>query len=152
VNLNRDNWFLVLPTVVLGIVASYTLYQLHAAGDVHRAIEIVAEYEADGQPTLAEFLARRGRLEWESEVVSSFYGTMDVACIVGLTKPQRFVWRVHVMQKAFAPADGETRALMGEYEPSLYGEPTKAGSVGSDTTSRRAPTEEPATSLAGGSR
>ena len=151
-NLNRDNWFLVLPTVVLGIVASYTLYQLHAAGDVRRAIEIVAEYEADGQPPLAEFLARRGRLEWDSEVVSSFYGTMDVACVVGLTNPQRFVWRVHVMQKAFAPADDRTRALMGEYEPSLYGEPTEAGSVGSDTTGRQTADDKPATSFAGGSR
>ena len=34
---------------------------------MRRAIEIVAEYKADGQPPLAEFLARRGRLEWDSE-------------------------------------------------------------------------------------
>jgi len=120
--LNRDNWFLVLPTFVLGIVASYTLYQMHAAGDARRAIEIVAEYEAAGQPPLGEFLARRGPLAWETEVVSNFYGTMEVACIVGPTNNlERFAWRVHVMQKVFAPADASTRALMGEYQPDLFG-------------------------------
>ena len=120
--MNRDNWFLVLPTFVLGIVASYTLYQMHAAGDARRAIEIVAEYEAAGQPPLGEFLARRGPLAWETEVVSNFYGTMEVACIVGPTNNlERFAWRVHVMQKVFAPADASTRALMGEYQPDLFG-------------------------------
>ncbi len=120
--MNRDNWFIVLPTIVLGIVASYTLYQMHAAGDARRAIEIVAEYEAAGQPPLGEFLARRGPLAWETEVVSNFYGTMEVACIVGPTNNlERFAWRVHVMQKVFAPADASTRALMGEYQPDLFG-------------------------------
>ncbi|HJO30009.1 MAG TPA: hypothetical protein QGG30_05945 [Acidobacteriota bacterium] len=120
--MNRDNWFLVLPTFVLGIVASYTLYQMHAAGDARRAIEIVAEYEAAGQPPLGEFLARRGPLAWETEVVSNFYGTMEVACIVGPTNNlERFAWRVHVMQKVFAPADASTRTLMGEYQPDLFG-------------------------------
>ena len=115
--MNRDNWFLVLPTFVLGIVASYTLYQMHASGDARRAIEIVAEYEADGQPPLGEFLARRGPLAWETEVVSNFYGTMEVECIVGPTNLERFAWRVHVMQKVFAPADASTRALMGNINP-----------------------------------
>ncbi len=123
--MNRDNWFLVLPTFVLGIVASYTLYQMHAAGDARRAIEIVAEYEADGQPPLGEFLARRGPLAWETEVVSNFYGTMEVECIVGPTNLERFAWRVHVMQKVFAPADASTRALMGEYQPELFGSPSE---------------------------
>jgi hypothetical protein len=123
--LNRDNWFLVFPTFVLGIVASYTLYQMHAAGDARRAIEIVAEYEADGQPPLGEFLARRGALAWETEVVSNFYGTMEVECVVGPTNLERFAWRVHVMQKVFAPADASTRALMGEYQPDLFGRPSE---------------------------
>ena len=119
--MNRDNWFLVVPTIVLGIVASYTLYQMHAAGDVRRAIEIVAEYEADGQPPLAEYLGRMGQLEWESAVVSNFYGTMDVTCIVASSERGRhFVWRVDVLQKAFAPADEATRELMAEYQPSLF--------------------------------
>ena len=95
---------------------------MHAAGDARRAIEIVAEYEAAGQPTLGEFLARRGPLAWETEVVSNFYGTMEVACIVGPTNNlERFAWRVHVMQKVFAPADASTRTLMGEYQPDLFG-------------------------------
>jgi hypothetical protein len=123
--LNRDNWFLVLPTFVLGIVASYTIYQMHAVGDARRAIEIVAEYAADGQPPLGEFLAHRGPLDWDTEVVSSFYGTMEVACIVGPENLQRFAWRVHVMQKIFAPADANTRALMGEYQPDLFGSPNE---------------------------
>lgn len=124
--MNRDNWFLVLPTFVLGIVATYTLYQMHAAGDARRAIKIVAEYEAAGQPPLGEFLARRGPLAWETEVVSNFYGTMEVACIVGPTNNlERFAWRVHVMQKVFAPADASTRALMGEYQPDLFGSLSK---------------------------
>ena len=89
--MNRENWFLVLPTIVLGVVASYTLYQMHAAGDVRRAIEIVAEYEAEGQPVLAEYLGRMGPLEWDSEVVSNFYGTMDVRCTVGSTTGLRLM-------------------------------------------------------------
>ena len=129
----RENWFLVVPTIILGIVASYTLFRLHAAGDARRAIAIVVEYEAEGQPPLGEFLALRGPIAWESEIVSSFYGSMDVSCLIGSTDPRRFVWRVHVMQKVFAPADQATRALMGEYEPSLYAEPTESGAVGGGT-------------------
>ncbi len=123
----RENWFLVVPTILLGIVASFTLYQLHAAGDVRRAIEIVIEYEAPGQATLGDFLALRGPVDCTSDVVSSFYGAMDVVCLVGVTVPKQFVWRVHVMQKAFAPADDATRGLMAEYEPALFGAPAEAG-------------------------
>jgi hypothetical protein len=118
--MNRDNWFLVLPTIVLGVVASYTLYQMHAAGDVRRSVAVVAEYEAAGQPPLGDYLARRGPLEWDSTVVSRLYGTMDVTCKVGRTRVQHYVWRVDLLQQAFAPADAATRELMGEYEPSLY--------------------------------
>ena len=118
--MNRDNWFLVVPTVLLGIAASWTLYQLHAAGDVRRAVEVVAEYQAEGQPTLADFLARQGRVDCGAEVVSSFYGTMDVTCRVGDISPKHYVWRVSVMQKAFAPADDATREMMALYQPSLY--------------------------------
>ncbi|HEX9698908.1 MAG TPA: hypothetical protein VGD06_05555 [Acidobacteriota bacterium] len=118
--MNRDNWFLVLPTIVLGVVASYTLYQMHASGDVRRSVAVVAEYEADGRPPLGDYLARRGPLEWDSTVVSRLYGTMDVTCKVGQAGVQRYVWRVDLLQQAFAPADAATRELMGEYEPALY--------------------------------
>lgn len=118
--MNRDNWFLVVPTIVLGIVASWTLYQLHAAGDVRRAVEVVAEYQAEGQPTLAGFMGRQGPVDCGAEVVSSFYGTMNVTCRVGRLSPKQYVWRVNVMQKAFAPADEATRELMSQYQPSLF--------------------------------
>ena len=118
--ISRDNWFLVLPTMLLGIVASYTLYQLYAAGDVRRSIEVVAEYEAEGKPPLGDFLAQRGPVACDAAVVSSFYGTMDVTCTVGSLDPERYVWRVDVMQQAFAPADEPTRRLMAEYQPSLF--------------------------------
>ena len=101
--LNRENWFLVLPTIVIGIVASYTLYQMHAAGDVRRAIEIVAGYEAEGMPPLADFLATGGPTAWDSSVVSRFYGTMDVICEVGVTAPKKYVWENGVA------AAGDTR-------------------------------------------
>ncbi len=139
--INRDNWFLVLPTVVLGIVATYTLYQLHAAGDVRRAIEVVAEYAAEGEETLGDFLAQRGPVVCDATVVSSFYGTMDVTCTVGRLDPERYVWRVDVMQQAFAPADEPTRRLMAEYQPSLFAKgseqlwaPAAASSRSSSTT------------------
>ena len=50
---------------------------------------------------------------------------MEVECIVGPTNLERFAWRVHVMQKVFAPADASTRALMGEYQPDLFGSPSE---------------------------
>ena len=118
--LSRDNWFLVIPTVFLGIAATVTLYQLHAAGDVRRALEIVAEYEAEGKPPLGDFLAARGPVVCEAEVVSRLYGTMDVVCKVGRSSSRAYRWRVDVLQKAFAPADDPTRELMAEYEPALY--------------------------------
>ena len=118
--ISRDNWFLVIPTLVLGIVASYTLYQMHAAGDVRRSIAVVAEYEAGGKPPLGDFLAARGPVTCEAAVVSSFYGTMDVVCRVGERDPEVYVWRVAVMQEQFAPADEPTKALMAEYQPSIF--------------------------------
>ncbi len=121
--MNRNNWFLVVPTIVLGLWASYALYQMHAAGDARRAVDIVGEYRADGQPTLAEYLGRVGPVDCGSEVVSSFYGTMDVTCRVGSTRPLTYVWRVDVLQEIFAPADEVTRTLMAEYQPSLYARP-----------------------------
>lgn len=124
--LSRDNWFLVVPTVVLGIAATITLHRLHAAGDVRHAVEIVAEYEAEGQPPLGEFLALRGPLAWETEVISSFYGTMDVICRVGRSEPHAFRWRVDVLQMAFAPADETTRELMAEYDPVLFSTAARA--------------------------
>ena len=118
--ISRDNWFLVLPTVLLGIVASYTLYQLSAAADVRRSIEVVAGYEAEGKQPLGDFLAHRGPVTCDATVVSSFYGTMDVTCIIGRLDTERYVWRVDVLQQAFAPADEPTRQLMAEYQPSLF--------------------------------
>jgi len=126
--MNRDNWFLVVPTILLGVVASYTLYQLHAAGDVRRAVGIVVEYEADGQPSLAEYLGRQGLVDCDAEVVSNFYGTMDVTCKVGRLSASYYVWRVDVIQKAFAPADGATREMMSRYQPSLYSTSKEPGS------------------------
>lgn len=121
--MNRNNWFLVVPTIIFGVWASWALYQMHAAGDARRAVEIVGGYRAEGQPTLAEYLGRRGPVECNSAVVSSFYGTMDVTCRVGPTPPRAYVWRVDVLQQHFAPADAATRALMAEYQPSLFGKP-----------------------------
>jgi hypothetical protein len=120
--MNRSNWFLVIPTIVFGIWASWALYQMHAAGDARRAVQIVGEYRAEGQPTLAEFLGSRGAVACSSAVVSSFYGTMDVTCRVGAGQPRAYVWRVDVLQRIFAPADEVTRALMAEYQPSLFGD------------------------------
>jgi hypothetical protein len=125
--MNRSNWFLVVPTIIFGVWASWALYQLHAAGDARRAVDIVGEYRAEGRPTLAEFLGERGSVECTAEVVSSFYGTMDVTCRVGGTRPRGYVWRVDVLQHNFAPADDVTRALMAEYQPSLFGEPDAGG-------------------------
>ena len=121
--MNRNNWFLVVPTFVFGVWASWALYEMHAAGDARHAVEIVGEYRAAGQPALAEFLGRRGLVECSSAVVSSFYGTMDVTCRVGATAPRTYVWRVDVLQQNFAPADEATRALMAEYQPSLFAKP-----------------------------
>jgi hypothetical protein len=121
--MNRNNWFLVIPTFVFGVWASWALYQMHAAGDARHAVEIVGEYRAEGQPTLAEYLGRRGPVDCGSAVVSSFYGTMDVTCRVGATSPRTYVWRVDVLQQNFAPADDVTRALMAEYQPSLFAKP-----------------------------
>ena len=62
-----------------------------------------------------------GRMvDCNAEVVSSFYGTMDVTCKVGRQSAKYYVWRVDVMQKAFAPADDATRELMSRYQPSLF--------------------------------
>jgi hypothetical protein len=120
--MNRNNWFLVIPTFVFGVWASWALYQMHAAGDARHAVEIIGEYRARGQPTLAEYLGRQGPVECDSAVVSSFYGTMDVTCQVGAaTTTRRYVWRVDVLQEIFAPANDATRELMAEYEPSLFG-------------------------------
>jgi len=122
--MNRNNWFLVLPTLVLGVWASYALYQMHAAGDARRAVAIVGDYRAEGQPTLAEYLGNLGPVECASKVVSSFYGTMDVTCRVRSTPPRVYVWRVDVLQEIFAPADETTQELMAEYQPSLFATPT----------------------------
>ncbi|MGD8331176.1 MAG: hypothetical protein PVJ49_17230 [Acidobacteriota bacterium] len=132
--LNRSNWFLVIPTIIFGIWASWALYQMHAAGDARRAVQIVGEYRAEGRPTLAEFLGRRGPVACSSAVVSKFYGTMDVTCDVGERPPRSYVWRVDVLQEIFAPADEATRELMAEYQPSLFARPKDAGQTAGSTS------------------
>lgn len=115
---NRDNWFLVVPTLVLGVVALYTLHSMYAAGDVRRAVEIVAEYRAGERPPLGDWLAQRSAsMQWNAEVVSRFYGTLEVSC---RTAGDDYRWRVDTLQRAFAPADETTRALMRQYDPDAF--------------------------------
>ena len=119
-SLTRDNWFLVVPAVVLGVVVLYTLNRMYAAGDVRRAIEAVVDYRAGDRPPLQDFITRgRGALHCDAAVISRFYGKLDVTC-----RPpdgsQAYRWRVHVGQLTFAPADQVTRQLMQRYAPELF--------------------------------
>ncbi len=118
--MNRDNWFLVLPTALLGLVALYTLHNLYTSGDVRRAVRIVSTYQAEGRLPLGELLAAEGPVAWDATVVSRFYGTMDVTCKVERGQQLVYRWRVGLLEQEFAPADEATRALMREYEPGLY--------------------------------
>lgn len=119
-HIGRDNWFLVIPAVILGLVALYTINRMYRAGDIRRSIEVVTTYQVEGQPPLQEYLAaREGMLDCVAEMISYFYGTLDVTCV-----PQRsgtaYTWRVHVGQRAFAPANEVTRVLMRDYAPSVF--------------------------------
>ena len=53
-HIGRDNWFLVIPAFLLGLVALYTVHALYRAGDIRRAIEVVVSYRAPGRPPLGE--------------------------------------------------------------------------------------------------
>jgi hypothetical protein len=120
-HIGRDNWFLVIPAAILGVAALLTINAMYRAGDIRRSIEVVTTYTVDGQPMLGDFLEERaGRLECAAEMISRFYGTLDVTCS-SRESGQAFIWRVHVGQRAFAPADDATLAVMQEYAPDVFG-------------------------------
>ncbi len=117
-----DNWFLVIPAAIMGLVALYTVNQMYRAGDVRRSIQVVTTYEVEGQPMFGDFLeARVGSVDCFAEMISRFYGTLDVSC-TSRASSQTYTWRVHVGQDAFAPADDATLAFMQEYAPEVFGQ------------------------------
>ena len=118
-SINRTNWFLVIPTIILGLGVLYTVNRMYAAGDIRRSIETVLDYTVEGRPALAEFIAGEGQLECTAEIISRFYGKVDVACR-GPESGNLYRWVVHVGQLAFAPADERTRVLMETYAPQLF--------------------------------
>jgi hypothetical protein len=119
-HIGRDNWFLVIPAAILGLVTLYTLNQMYRAGDIRRSIEVVTTFEAAGRPPLEVFIAAaEGDLTCTAEVLSSFYGTLDVHCVPRNTGIN-YRWRVHVGQRAFAPINGGTKALMRRYAPEIF--------------------------------
>lgn len=129
--LDRNNWFLVIPTIVLGVAATVTLYRMHGAGDVRTALQVVTGYQAEGRLPLGEYVAAGAeRVDWDAEVVSSFYGTMDVTCRVGEPESVDYRWRVDVVRHAFAPADEPTKALMKEYDPEIFAAGGSGGARG----------------------
>jgi hypothetical protein len=122
-HIGRDNWFLVIPAAILGVVALLTINQMYRAGDIRRSIEVVTTYAVEGQPVFGDFLeAREGPVNCVALMVSRFYGTLDVSC-TSLERSSTFTWRVHVGQRAFAPADDATLALMRAYAPGIFGDP-----------------------------
>ena len=125
-HIGRDNWFLVIPAAILGLVTLYTLNRMYRAGDIRRSIEVVTTFEAAGRPPLEEFIvAAEGDLTCTAEVLSSFYGTLDVHCVPRDTGIN-YRWRVHVGQRAFAPINGGTKALMRCYAPEIFAEDSDA--------------------------
>lgn len=127
-HIGKDNWFLVIPAAILGLVALWTVHSMYRAGDIRRSIQVVTEYAPDGRKPLGEWMAEReGALDCRAEMVSRFYGALDVSC-----RPNEadttYTWRVHVGQLAFAPADDATLELMGQYAPELFGERAQEGS------------------------
>lgn len=117
-----DNWFLVIPAAIMGVVALYTINQMYRAGDIRRSIQVVTTYEVEGHPVFGDYLeASVGPVDCVAEMVSRFYGTLDVSCTSRETR-QRLTWRVHVGQGAFAPADDKTLALMRRYAPEVFGQ------------------------------
>ncbi len=117
-----DNWFLVIPAAIMGLVALYTVNQMYRAGDIRRSIEVVTTYQVEGRPIFGDFLEGRvGTVSCVAQMVSRFYGTLDVSC-TSVDNEQTFIWRVHVGQGAFAPADDMTLELMQEYSPDVFGQ------------------------------
>jgi hypothetical protein len=126
-HIGKDNWFLVIPAAILGLVALYTVNRMYRAGDIRRAIEVVTTYQVGTAPPLGQFLAARdgGDLACSARVLSEFYGTLDVFCSASSTRVP-YHWRVHVGQRAFAPGDRPTKRLMHNYAPEIFG-PADAG-------------------------
>ncbi len=126
-HIGRDNWFLVIPAAILGLATLYTVNRMYRAGDIRRSIEVVTAFEAGGQAPLGEFIADdEGDLNCTAEVLSSFYGTLDVHCVPRDTGIN-YRWRVHVGQRAFAPINGGTKALMRRYAPDIFAEGSDEG-------------------------
>lgn len=127
-HIGKDNWFLVIPAAILGLVALWTVHSMYRAGDIRRSIQVVTDYAPDGRQSFGEWLAvREGALTCEAELVSRFYGTLDVTCTpAGTARP--YSWRVHVGQLAFAPVDDATRALMRTYAPDIFDADSGEGS------------------------
>ena len=121
-HIGRDNWFLVIPAAILGLVALWTVNQMYRAGDIRRSIEVVTTYQVDGREPLGDYLEQReGPVNCGATLISRFYGTLDVSC-TALETAATFTWRVHVGQKAFAPGDDATLGLMQEYAPDVFAE------------------------------
>jgi len=116
-----DNWFLVIPAAIMGVVALYTVNQMYRAGDIRRSIQVVTTYQVEGQPVFGDFLeANMGPVDCAAKMISRFYGTLDVSC-TGREDSRTFTWRVHVGQDAFAPGDDTTLMLMSKYAPDVFG-------------------------------
>ena len=121
-HIGLDNWFLVIPAAILGVAALLTVNSMYRAGDIRRSIEVVTTYQVEGKPMLGDFLESRvGAVACEAELLSTFYGTLDVSCAgAGAADAPRYSWRVHVGQRSFAPSDDVTFGLMREYAPSVF--------------------------------
>lgn len=127
-HIGKDNWFLVIPAAILGLVALWTVHSMYRAGDIRRSIQVVTEYAPGEHVPLGEWLSvREGALACGAEMVSRFYGILDVTCTPAGTG-NAYSWRVHVGQLAFAPMDDATRALMRTYAPEVFGDDTGEGS------------------------
>lgn len=119
-HLGRDNWFLVIPAAILGVAALLTINSMYRAGDIRRSIEVVTTFAPGDRPTFGDWLVdREGAVDCAAELVSRFYGTLDVVCTAAVTG-NSYVWRVHVGQRAFAPKDDATRELMRTYAPDVF--------------------------------
>lgn len=128
--MNRNNWFLVVPTVILGIVALVTVQRMFTSADVRKAVAVVRDFRAEGREPLGRILEREmSGARWRAEEVSGFYGTFDVICVPEAAEGPRYRWRVDVPQRAFAPADDPTRARMQRYAPEIFSSPNGLSSA-----------------------
>lgn len=140
----RRNWFLVVPTFVLGIWALVALHGAHERADVRKALDVVRTYEAAGRAPLGELVAdERPGVVWETHEISGLYGTFDVVARAGDGGEVVYRWRVDILQRAFAPADEPTSALMRSYAPEIF---SATDAPATDAPSTDAPTRDaPAT-------